>query len=358
MMKRPPAVPHFADSIDMLAVIRDKRRSGMTMRRRDIITLLGAAPLVSLASSVCSAQQAVPVVGFLYAGPPDPDGERVVAFRKGLSGAGYDEGRNVAIEFRWAERDEQLPELASDLIRRGVALIVTPVSTQAALSAKAAAAATTPIVFAVGGDPVALGLVASLNQPGGNITGISILNVELVPKRLGLLREMAPNARHFNALVNPDTAFTPAVVRSLTAGAKGLGLQVDVSRASSDAEIEANFVSISQRPGGALLVGPDAFFTSRSALITSLAARHAIPAMYVIREFATAGGLMSYGPDIVNVCEQVGAYAGRILAGEKPADLPVAQSAKFHMVINLKAAKALGLAVPPTLLATADEVIE
>jgi putative ABC transport system substrate-binding protein len=328
------------------------------MRRRDIITFLGAAAFVPLASSVSSAQQEAPVVGFLYAGPPEPNGDRVAAFRKGLSGAGYVEGRNVAIEFRWAERDEQLPELASDLVRQRVSLIATPVSTQATLAAKAAAAATMPIVFAVGGDPVALGLVASLNRPGGNITGISILNVELMPKRLGLLREMAPNAAHFNALVNPETAFTPAVIRSLAAGAETLGLQVNIFRARTDDEIEASFANISQRPGGALLLGPDAFFTSRSALITSLAARYSIPTMYVIREFSAAGGLISYGPDIVNICEQVGAYAGRILAGEKPADLPVVQSAKFQMVINLRAAKALGLAVPPTLLATAEEVIE
>jgi ABC-type uncharacterized transport system substrate-binding protein len=328
------------------------------MRRREIITLLGAATFVPLASSISSAQQTAPVVGFLYAGPPEPNGDRAAAFRKGLSGAGYVQGRNVAIEFRWAERDEQLPELASDLVRQRVSVIATPVSTQATLAAKAAAAATTPIVFAVGGDPVALGLVASLNRPGGNITGISILNVEVMPKRLGLLREMAPNATHFNALVNPDTAFTPAVVRNLTVGAEALGLQVNIFRARTDDEIEASFANIAQRPSGALLLGPDAFFTSRSGLITSLAARYSIPTMYVIREFSAAGGLISYGPDIVNICEQVGAYAGRILAGEKPADLPVVQSAKFQMVINLRAAKALGLTVPASLLATADEVIE
>ena len=179
-----------------------------------------------------------------------------------------------------------------------------------------------------------------------------------MPKRLGLLREMAPGTTHFNALVNPETAFTPAVVNSLTAGAKALGLQIKVFRAGTDDEIEASFANISERPGGALLLGPDAFFTSRSGLITTLAARHSIPTMYVIREFAAAGGLISYGPDIVNTCEQVGTYSGRILGGEKPADLPVVQSAKFQMVINLRAAKSLGLAVPPTLLATADEVIE
>jgi putative ABC transport system substrate-binding protein len=328
------------------------------MRRRDFIALLGTVTAAPLASSVSSAQQPTPVVGFLYAGSPDPNGDRVTAFRKGLSGAGYMEGRNVAIEFRWAERDEQLPEMASDLVRQRVSVIATPVSTQATLAAKTAAAGTTPIVFAVGGDPVALGLVASLNRPGGNITGISILNVELMPKRLGLLREMAPSTTHFNALVNPETAFTPAVVNSLTVGAKALGLQLNVFRAGTDDEIEVSFAKISQRPGSALLLGPDAFFTSRSGLITALAARHSIPTMYVIREFAAAGGLISYGPDIVNTCEQVGAYSGRILAGEKPADLPVVQSAKFQMVINLRAAKSLGLAVPPTLLATADEVIE
>jgi putative ABC transport system substrate-binding protein len=324
------------------------------MKRREFITFVGAATVAPFSAR---AQQLVPVVGFLYAGSPEPNSKRVAAFRKGLSDAGYVEGRNVAIEFRWAEKEEQLLELAADLVRQRVAVIATPVSTQATLAA-IAATATTPVVFAVGGDPVALGLVASLNRPGGNITGISILNVELMPKRFGLLREMAPQATRFGVLVNPQTAFAPAVVKSLQAGAQALGLQVEVFRASTDGEIEANFVDISQRPGGALLLGPDAFFTSRSALITGLAARHSIPTMYVIREFAAAGGLISYGPDIVNICEQVGRYAGRILAGEKPADLPVVQSAKFEMVINLKAAKALGLSVPPTLLATADEVIE
>jgi putative ABC transport system substrate-binding protein len=324
------------------------------MRRREFIRFVGAATVAPFSAR---AQQPLPIVGFLYAGPPEPNGKRVAAFRKGLSDTGHVEGRNVAVEFRWAEKEEQLPELAAGLIRQRVAVIATPVSTQATLAARAATT-TTPIVFAVGGDPVALGLVASLNRPGGNITGISILNVELMPKRLGLLREIAPQATRFGVLVNPETAFTPAVIKSLQAGMQVLGLQVEVFRASTDAEIEASFVDFSQRPGGALLLGPDAFFTSRSGLITGLAARHAMPSMYVIREFATAGGLISYGPDIVNVCEQVGTYAGRILAGEKPADLPVVQSAKFEMVINLKAAKALGLSVPPALLATADEVIE
>jgi putative ABC transport system substrate-binding protein len=324
------------------------------MKRREFIGFVGAATIAPFSAR---AQQPAPAVGFLYAGPPEPNGKRVAAFRKGLGDTGYVEGRNVAIEFRWAEKDEQLPKLAADLVRQRVAVIATPVSTQATLAA-IAATATTPIVFAVGGDPVALGLVASLNRPGGNITGISVLNVELMPKRLGLLREMAPQAARFGVLVNPETAFTPAVVKSLQAGAQALGLQIEVFRASTDGEIEACFADISQRPGGALLLGPDAFFTSRSALITALAARRSIPTMYVIREFAAAGGLISYGPDIVKICEQVGTYVGRILAGEKPASLPVVQSAKFEMVVNLKAARALGISIPSTLLATADEVIE
>jgi putative ABC transport system substrate-binding protein len=299
----------------------------------------------------------MPVVGFLYVGSPEPNSRRVTAFRNGLNAVGFVDGRDVAIEFRWADKDGELPALAGDLVRRRVAVIATPVSTQAALAAKAATT-TIPIVFAVGGDPVALGLVASLNRPGGNITGISILNVELMSKRLGLLRELVPQATHFAALVNPGTAFTPAVVKSLQSGSATLGIPVDVFHASTDGEIEAAFANISQRPGGALLLGPDAFFTSRRLKIAALAASHALPTMYVIREFADAGGLISYGPDIEHTCQQVGTYAGRILAGEKPADLPVVQSEKFEMVINLAAAKALGLTVPPTLLALANEVIE
>jgi putative ABC transport system substrate-binding protein len=334
----------------MSAHVRD-----VEMRRREFMTLVGGAAS-SLPLSI-RAQPAVPVVGFLYAGPPEPNSRRVTAFRNGLNDVGYVDGRGVAILFRWAGKDEELPELAADLVRRGVAVIATPVSTQATLAAKAATT-TIPIVFAVGGDPVALGLVASLNRPGGNITGISILNVELMSKRLGLLRELAPQASHFAALVNPNTAFTPAVVKSLQQGSATLGIPVDIFHAGTDGEIAAAFASIAQRPGGALLLGPDAFFTSRRVQITALAARHAVPTMYVIREFADAGGLISYGPDIEHTCEQVGTYAGHILAGEKPADLPVVQSDKFEMVINLTAAKALGLTVPPTLLALANAVIE
>jgi putative tryptophan/tyrosine transport system substrate-binding protein len=328
---------------------------GIGMKRREFFAVVGGAA-ASLPLSL-DAQPAMPVVGFLYVGSPEPNSRRVTAFRNGLSAVGFVDGRDVAIEFRWADKDSELPELAGDLVRRRVAVIATPVSTQAALAAKAATT-TIPIVFAVGGDPVALGLVASLNRPGGNITGISILNVELMSKRLGLLRELAPQATHFAALVNPDTTFTPAVVKSLQSGSATLGIPVDVFHASTDDEIEAAFASISQRPGGALLLGPDAFFTSRRVKIAALAADHAVPTMYVIREFVDAGGLISYGPDIEHTCEQVGSYAGRILAGEKPADLPVVQSEKFEMVINLATAKALGLIIPATLLALANEVIE
>jgi putative ABC transport system substrate-binding protein len=328
------------------------------MMRRKFMTLLGGSVAWPVVGPLTArAQPAIPTVGFLYAGSSEPNSPRVAAFRKGLGGKGFVDGANVAIEFRWADRDDQLPELAADLVRRRVAVIATPVSTQATLAAKAAAGSI-PIVFAVGGDPVALGLVASLNRPGGSITGISILNAELMPKRLGLLRELAPGATRFGALVNPDTAFTPAVVKSLQAGAATLGLQVDIFRASDDGGIEAAFAEMSRLPGGALLLGPDAFFTSRRVQIAALAARLRVPVMYVIREFAEAGGLISYGPDVVHTCEQVGSYVGRILAGEKPADLPVVQSEKFEMVVNLGSAKALGLPVPPTLLALADEVIE
>jgi len=324
--------------------------------RGEFITLLGGAaaarPLVARAQ-----QPAVPVIGFLHSGSPEPSVNQVAAFRKGLREAGYVEGQNVAIEFRWAAgQDDRLPDLAVDLIRRRVAVIATPGSTPASLAAKATTT-TMPIVFAIGTDPVAMGLVASLNRPGGNATGVSFQNVELVAKRLGMLRELAPGANRFVALVNPNTAFIDAIVEELQASASGLGLSIEILRAGTGREIDAAFVNL-QKPGVALLVGPDAVFTSRRAQIVTLATRHVLPAIYYAREFAEIGGLISYGPNLADVYQQTGIYVGRVLKGEKPADLPVVQPTKFELVVNLNTARALGISIPSTLLATADEVIE
>jgi putative ABC transport system substrate-binding protein len=326
------------------------------VRRRDFITLLGGAAAWPLAAR---AQQApMPVIGFLHSGSPEPNANRVAAFRKGLSEAGYVEGQNVAIEFRWAvDQSDRLPDLAADLIRRRVAVIATPGSTPASLAAKAATE-TIPVVFLIGGDPVALGLVASLNRPGGNATGVNLQLVELVPKQLGMLRELVPAANRFVALVNPNTAYTDTVVKHLQASASGLGVPIKILRAGTDREIDAAFANLVQKPGGALLVGPDAVFVSRRAQIVTLAARHALPAIYYVRDFAGIGGLMSYGPNLAHTYRQTGIYVGRVLKGEKPADLPVVQPTKFELVVNLNTARALGLTVPDRLLALADEVIE
>jgi putative tryptophan/tyrosine transport system substrate-binding protein len=326
------------------------------VRRRQFLTLLGGAAAWPLAPR--AQQPAMPVIGFLHSGSPEPMVSRVAAFRKGLGEAGYVEGQNVAIEFRWAAGpDDRLSDLAADLIRRRVAVIATPGSTSAALAAKAATT-TIPIVFLVGSDPVALGLVASLNRPGGNATGVNFQLVELVTKRLGMLREIAPGSNRFVALVNPNTAFTDAVVKDLQASASALGLPIEILRAGTGREIDAAFANLVQRPGGALLVGPDAFFVSRRAHIVTLAARHAVPAIYFARDFAEAGGLMSYGSNLADAYQQTGIYVGRVLKGEKPAVLPVLQPTKFELIVNLNTARALGIAIPPTLLSLADEVIE
>jgi ABC-type uncharacterized transport system substrate-binding protein len=281
------------------------------------------------------------------------------AFRKGLSETGYVEGRNVAIEFRWTGgREDRMPELAADLVRRQVAVIATPASTAGALAAKAATS-TIPIVFGTGSDPVALGLVASLNRPGGNATGVMSLNVELTAKRLGLLRELAPQAIRFVALVNPNAVMSEAIVKDVQASVPSLGIPVEILYAgNSDGDIEAAFANLSQKPGAALLVTVDPFFFTRRALIVTLAARHALPTLYFRREFADIGGLVSYGTSVGFIHGLIGTYTGRVLKGERPADLPVAQPTKFEMVINLSTAKALRIDMPPTLLALADEVIE
>jgi len=327
------------------------------MRRRDFVKVV-AVSAAAWPFTARAQQPAMPVIGFLHSGSPEPIASRVAAFRKGLGEAGYVEDQNVAILFRWAAgQDDRLPDLAADLIRQRVAVITTPGSTAASLAAKAATT-TIPIVFLVGSDPVALGLVASLNRPGGNATGVHFPLEELVAKRLGMLRQVAPSANRFVALVDPDTAFTDAVVKELQTSASEFGLPMEILRASTGGEIDAAFANLVQKPGGALLVGPDALFVSRRAQIVTLAARHALLTIYPTRDYAEIGGLMSYGPDLADAYHQTGVYVGRVLKGEKPADLPVVQSTKFELVINLNTARALGLTVPASLLAIADEVIE
>jgi putative ABC transport system substrate-binding protein len=302
---------------------------------------------------------AMPVVGFLHVVSPGPFGHFVAAFRSGLSESGFVEGQNVSIEFRWAEgRADRLPELAADLVRRGVNVIATPGNTGATLAAKAATA-TIPIVFGVPDDPVKFGLVASLARPGGNATGINFFTTELVAKRLGLLRELVPAAKRVAVLVNPaDATNTETTVQGVQAAARAIGLQIEIFNAATGDEIDSAFAGLVNARPDALFVGPGAFFNTRRVQLATLAARHAIPATYAVRDYAEAGGLMSYGTSVTDMFRQVGVYCGRILRGERPADLPVVQPTKFEFVINLRTARALGLDVPPMLLARADEVIE
>ena len=327
------------------------------MRRREFLGVLGGAaaswPVVARAQ-----KSIIPVIGFLHSGSPEPNAERVGGFLKGLREAGFVDGRNVAIEYRWASGQyDRLPELAADLVRRNVAVITTLADTAGAHAAKAATT-TIPIVFATSGDPVAMGLVASLNRPGGNITGISILNVELISKRLSLLHELVPGVTRISALLNPKNVLGAVILKQLRTGAAALGMQVDIFQASTDAELETAVANVAQQSARALLVGTDPFFFIRRAEIAALAAHYKLPALYDERAYAVSGGLMSYGTNVVQLFEKSAVYVGRVLNGEKPAELPVEQSAKFETVINLKAAKALGIDIPPKLLFTADEVIE
>ncbi|HTA99746.1 MAG TPA: ABC transporter substrate-binding protein [Bradyrhizobium sp.] len=327
------------------------------MRRRKFIKLMcGAA--VAWPVTARAQQSAMPVIGFLNAASPDSYARMVAAFRQGLKEAGYVEGQNVAIEFRWAEgRNDRLPAMAADLVRRQVAVIAAT-STPAALVAKAATT-TIPIVFEMGGDPVLLGLVSSLNHPGGNVTGVTQLNVEVAPKRLELLHELVPTAGVMALLVNPDEpALAEPITRELQTAAHTLGLDLRVLDASTERELDAALAKLIELRVGGLVISPDVLFISRIEQLAAWTLRHAVPAIAQWREFAIAGGLLSYGAHIMDAYRLAGSYTGWILKGQKPGDLPVQQLTKIQLVINLKTAKALGISVPLALSGRADEVIE
>jgi putative ABC transport system substrate-binding protein len=325
-------------------------------RRKFLATLGGAAAAWPLAAR--AQQPAMPVVGYLDAGAPETSARLAAAFRKGLAETGYAEGRNVAIEYRWARNEyDRLPEMASDLVRRQVTVIAAMGATPTALAAKAATK-TIPIVFGFGGDPVQTGLVASLNRPGGNITGIVTMNVELAAKRLGLLHELVPGATRFAVLLNANNSATASLTRDALAAAAPAGWQIEFLAVSTNKDLSAAFASLAQKRADALMVTPELLFVSRRVQLLTLAARHAVPTIYPSREFAEAGGLMSYGSSFTDMHRQAGIYTGRILSGEKPADLPVMQPTTFEFIVNLQTAQALDINVPPTLLARADEVIE
>jgi putative ABC transport system substrate-binding protein len=326
------------------------------VRRREFITVLGSAAAWPLAAR--AQQPATPVVGFLSTAAPGAYATRLRAFHRGLKEAGYVEGQNVEIEYRWADgQNDRLSVLAADLVRRQVAVIVAAGGGPSAVAAKAATA-TIPIVFGVAFDPVDVGLVASLNRPGGNATGVTTLNVELGPKRLELLRELVPTATSMALLVNPTSLYAETLSEGLQAAARTLGLPLHVLRASTERDFDAVFATLAQLRAGALVISADIFFLTRSEQLAALTVRHQVPAIFQYRPFAAAGGLMSYGSDETEYYRLVGIYAGRVLKGEKPGDLPVQQATKVELIINLKTAKALGIDVPPTLLARADEVIE
>jgi ABC-type uncharacterized transport system substrate-binding protein len=325
-------------------------------RRKFLATLGGASAALPLAAR--AQQPSVPVVGFLHSASPGPFARAVDAFRKGLSETGYIEGRNVVVEYRWAEGQyNRLPALAADLVRRQVSVIVA-VATNGPAQAAKAATASIPIVFVTGGDPVLGGLVASLNRPAGNITGVTWVATALVSKQLELLRGSTRNPALIGALVNPTHSDHDLHVRELQEGGAAIGKDINIVQAATAPEIDMAFASLVHKSADALIVANDPFFISCRDQIVALAARYGIPAMYFTREFTEAGGLLSYGASLVDAARQGGVYAGKILRGGKPADLPVMQSVKFEFVINLKAAKNLGLEIPPTMLAIADEVIE
>jgi ABC-type uncharacterized transport system substrate-binding protein len=327
------------------------------MRRREFITLLGGAaaawPLAAHAQ-----QPTLPVVGFLNAASAQNYTRQLAAFLKGLGESGYVDGRNVAVEYRWAEgQNDRLPAMAADLVHRQVAVIAAT-STPAALAAKAATT-TIPIIFELGSDPVQLGLVASLSRPGGNVTGVTNANMGIAPKRLQLLHELLPTARIMALLVNPaEPALAETYTKEVQAAARNFGLELHVLNATSEGDFDVAFSKLTQLRAGGLVIGGGAFFTSRTEQLAALSVRHAVPAIYYNRRFAVAGGLLSYGADSTDAYRLAGIYTGRVLKGDKPADLPVQQATKVELYINLKTAKALGLTIPNTLIGRADEVFE
>ena len=327
------------------------------MRRRDFVTLLGGSA-IAWPLAVQAQQAAMPVIGYLGIWSAESDASRLAGLRRGLNETGYVEGRNLTIEYRWGgNQPDRLPALVAELIQMRVAVIVTP----GLLSTLAAKAATTtiPILFGAAADPVRLGLVASLNRPGGNLTGFNQFNIELVAKGLALLHELVPSTTTIGFLGNPNNSIIDELVtRDVLAAAPAMGVRIQILKATTDREIDAAFESLVQARTGALLVSNDAFFNSRIEQIVALAAHHAIPVMYASPEFIVAGGLISYGASLTEAYRLLGLYSGRILKGEKPADLPVIQASKFDLVINFKTARALGLAIPAKLLALADQVIE
>jgi putative ABC transport system substrate-binding protein len=327
------------------------------MNRRQLILLLGGGA-VALPFAARAQQKAMPVIGWLSGASPGPYAPLVAAFRQGLSDTGYVEGQNVAIEYRWAEDSyDRLPALAADLVGRKVDVIVAVGSASSPLAAKTETL-TIPIVFLSAGDPVERGLVASFSRPGGNLTGVAIMTSELTSKRLELLSELVPEVKVIAVLVNPNNPNTEPMIRDLLEAARTKGVQLPILKAATEGEIDAAFASLVQVQAGALVIGGDPFFNGRREQLVALAARHGVPAIYELRFFVVAGGLISYGPSLLAQYRQVGVYAGRILKGENPADLPVQQPTTFELVINLRTAKALGLTVPQSILARADEVIE